>query len=222
MSDKPGVAAADSIGGGEPSRRFHVVLWSVFALWFVLLAIRPNDRSTWLLENALVALFFVALWFVRHAFVPSRRATLLIFVFLFLHEIGSHYTYSEVPYDRWLDALTGHTLRELLGFKRNHYDRLLHFAAGLLLAPVLRELFLKTSRLGDFGARVAALGAVMSASLVYELIEWGAAALFGDGVGTAYLGTQGDSWDAQKDMALATLGALITLPLTPRVRGTAA
>lgn len=217
MSKDGIVRSADEIGGGLPTRRFHLVLWSLFAMWFALLAVQPLDRSTWLLENALVLLLFVVLWFARRQFAPSRRASLLLFVFLCMHEVGSHYTYSKVPYDGWLEALSGHTLRELLGFERNHYDRLLHFSGGLLLAPVLRELFLKTSRLGDFGARVAALGAVMSASLVYELIEWGAAAVFGGGTGEAYLGTQGDTWDAQKDMALATLGAMITLALTPRV-----
>lgn len=217
MSQQHAATSADSIGGGEASRRLTVVLLSLFGLWFAGLALRPVDRSTWLLENALVVLALVVLWFIRHVFTLSRRASLLLFVFLCLHEVGAHYTYSKVPYDRWLDALTGHTLRELFDFERNHYDRLLHFSGGLLLAPILRELFLKTSRLGDFGARVAALGAVMSASMVYELIEWGAGVLLGGDSAAAYLGTQGDQWDAHKDMALATLGSLITLPLLPRV-----
>lgn len=212
--------SADSIGGGQASRRLTLVLGSLFGLWFAVLAIRPADRSTWLLENALVVLLFVALWFARHTFVLSRRASLLLFVFLFLHEVGAHYTYSKVPYDRWLEALSGHTLRDLFHFERNHYDRLLHFSGGLLLAPILRELFLKTSRLGDFGARVAALGAVMSASMVYELIEWAAGVLLGGDSAAAYLGTQGDQWDAHKDMALATLGGLVTLPLLPRAART--
>lgn len=180
-------------------------------MFAALLGIAPKDRATWALENALVVLLGIVAFALRRKFVPSRRASLLLFIFLCLHEVGSHYTYSKVPYDSWFEALTGTSLNDLLGFKRNHYDRFLHFCGGLLLTRLLREFIQRFSPLGDLGARVGALGAVMSASLIYELIEWGAAATFGDGTGTAYLGTQGDPWDAQKDMALATLGSVIAL-----------
>ena len=192
-------------------RRFQWSVWLTFALVWAALAIAPLDRATWALENALVVMFAVIAWFVRDRFAPSRSATILLFVFLCLHEVGSHYTYSKVPYDRWFEAVSGHTLSDLLGLKRNHYDRLVHFAAGALVAPLLRELLLAWSALGDLGARLGSLSAIMSASLVYELIEWFAASVFGEGTGTAYLGTQGDVWDAQKDMALASLGALLAL-----------
>jgi len=191
--------------------RFYWTLTAIFAVVFVASGLAPLDRTTWLLENALVLLAGVAIWVLRKRFAPSRRAATLLFVFMCLHELGAHYTYSKVPYDAWLDSLTGHTLKDLLGFKRNHYDRLVHFGGGLLLAPLLRELLLRFSRLSDWGARLAAVSVVMSASLVYELIEWAAASLFGEGVGAAYLGTQGDTWDAQKDMALATLGGILAM-----------
>jgi len=193
------------------SRSFLLVLCAIFAAVFVALGIAPHDRQTWLLENALVALTCVVAFLLRGHFTPSRRAAVLLLVFLCLHEVGAHYSYSKVPYDRWFEALTGTGLNELLGFERNHFDRLLHFGAGLWLTRLLRELLSTFSRLSELGARIGALAAVMSASMVYELIEWGAAAIFSDGLGAAYLGTQGDSWDAHKDMALASLGSLLAL-----------
>lgn len=197
-------------------------MWLTFAVIWVALGIAPLDRATWALENALVIMFAVVAWCVRHRFAPSRSATILLFVFMCLHEVGSHYTYSEVPYDRWFEAVSGHTLSELLGFERNHYDRFVHFAAGALVAVLLRELLLAWSALGDIGARLGAIAAIMSASLVYELIEWFAASVFGGGTGAAYLGTQGDTWDAQKDMALATLGALLSMLFVRKQRTTRA
>ncbi len=199
-------------------RRFQWSVWLTFAVVWAALAVAPFDRATWALENALVVMFAIVAWFVRDRFAPSRVATILLFVFLCLHEVGAHYTYSKVPYDRWCELVSGHTLSDLLGMERNHYDRFVHFAAGALVAPLLRELLLAWSALRDLGARLGSLAAVMSASLVYELIEWFAASVFGEGTGAAYLGTQGDTWDAQKDMALASLGALLALLFVRRKR----
>lgn len=197
-------------------------LTAIFVVLWLALAISPHDRATWALENILVLLAGVALFAVRRRFKPSVGASILLFLFLSLHEVGAHYTYSKVPYDAWFDALTGERLSDLLGLRRNHFDRLLHFGGGFLLMRLLRELIATFSRLGPWGVRAAALSVVMSASMIYELIEWGAAATVGKDVGAAYLGTQGDEWDAHKDMALATLGGilaeLISLALAWRKR----
>ena len=127
-----------------------------------------------------------------------------------LHEIGAHYTYSGVPYDRWWQELFGTTMHELLGWQRNQFDRLVHFTYGLTITLPAFELI--SARMAPRGAWRYVLAAtfMMSHSLIYELIEWGAAILFGGELGTAYLGTQGDAWDAQKDMALAALGTSVT------------
>ena len=201
---------------------FQRWLWLAFAVVWAALAIHPHDRATWALENVLVLVLALTALAVRRRFSPSRRATLLLFVFLCLHEVGAHYTYSEVPYQRWLEALS-QDLAALLHSDRNHYDRFLHFAGGLLLTRMVRELIATFSRLSELGASLAALSAVMSASMIYELIEWGAASVFGDGTGAAYLGTQGDVWDAHKDMALASLGSLLAIagPLARAVRARA-
>jgi putative membrane protein len=111
-------------------------------------------------------------------------------------------------------ALTGASLNELFGWERNHFDRLTHFAYGLLLAYPLREVFLRVADVRGFWGYFLPLDFTMSTSMLYELVEWGAAGVFGGELGMAYLGTQGDVWDAHKDMALASLGAVLAMSLT--------
>ncbi|HYG45871.1 MAG TPA: DUF2238 domain-containing protein, partial [Bordetella sp.] len=119
------------------------LLATLYAVLWVALAIEPHDRADWLLENALVLLFGAALLVTRRWFAFSRVSYTLIFLFLCLHAVGAHYTYSLVPYDDWWRALTGHGLNEALGWRRNHFDRLVHFSYGLLLAYPIREIFLR-------------------------------------------------------------------------------
>lgn len=193
------------------SGRYLATLAVLFAALWVALAIHPNDRHDWLLENALVvaAVLFV-LWTWRKARLSTIAYT-LIFVFLCLHEVGAHYTYSEVPYDAWWKALTGSTFNSLVGWQRNNFDRVIHFGYGLLLALPLRELVVPKAGVRGFWSYFLPLDIMVSTSALYELIEWGASEAFGGGLGMAYLGTQGDVWDAHKDMALASTGALIAI-----------
>jgi len=102
----------------------------------------------------------------------------------------------------------------LVGWERNNFDRIVHFSYGLLIAYPIREIYLRISNAEGFWGYFLPLDFTMSTSMIYELIEWGAAELFGGDLGIAYLGTQGDVWDAQKDMALASLGALIAMLIT--------
>ncbi len=138
----------------------------------------------------------------------------MILVFLCLHIIGAHFTYAEVPYDAAFEKLTGVSFNELVGWKRNNYDRVVHFSYGLLLAYPIRELFLRVANVRGFWGYFLPLDLTMSTSMLYELIEWLSAEMFGSGLGAAFLGSQGDQWDAQKDMAFASLGALITMTIT--------
>ncbi len=193
------------------SGRYLATLAVLFAALWVALAIHPNDRHDWLLENALVvaAVLFV-LWTWRKARLSTIAYT-LIFVFLCLHEVGAHYTYAEVPYDAWWKALTGSTFNSLVGWQRNNFDRVIHFGYGLLLALPLRELVVPKAGVRGFWSYFLPLDIMVSTSGLYELIEWGASEAFGGDLGMAYLGTQGDVWDAHKDMALASTGALIAI-----------
>ena len=194
--------------------RYLLLLLAMFMVLWIGLAMNPFSRSDWVLENTLLLLAVFALVASNRALPLSRRSYSMLFVFLCLHTVGAHYTYSEVPYDRWFKALTGNTLNELMGWHRNYYDRLVHFCYGLLLAYPVREVFIRLTGMRGFLSYFLPLDLTMSTSMLYELIEWGAAEIFGGDLGAAFLGTQGDPWDAQKDMALASLGALITVLLT--------
>ncbi|HPF27587.1 MAG TPA: DUF2238 domain-containing protein [Steroidobacteraceae bacterium] len=191
--------------------RFVLVLAVVLAITWALLAIDPYDRRDWLLENLLVVAAVVLLATTYRTFPLSRLSYALIFVFLMLHVVGAHFTYAQVPYDQWSRDLFGQSFNEMVGWRRNNFDRVVHFAYGLLLAFPIREVFLRVAGVRGFWGYFLPLDLTMSSSMLYELVEWGVAELVGGDLGQAYLGTQGDVWDAHKDMALASLGALIAM-----------
>lgn len=197
-----------------PHHRLLLILTTLYFIWWLLLAINPHDRADWALENVLVVLFVVLQLFTYKRFPLSRVSYTLIFIFLCLHTVGAHYTYALVPYDEWFQMHLGFSLDDLMGFERNHFDRLVHFCYGLLLAYPIREFFIRVVDVKGFWAYFLPLDLTMSTSMMFELFEWGAAELFGGDLGIAYLGTQGDVWDAHRDMALASLGALVAMSLT--------
>jgi len=198
-------------------RRFATTLGLLFLAVAVALAIAPYNRADWMLENALTVIFAVALVASYRHLPLSRISYTLIFLFLCLHQVGAHYTYAKVPYDAWTVALTSGSLNELFGWERNHFDRLTHFCYGLLLAYPIREVFLRIADARGFWGYFLPLDFTMSTSMLFELIEWAAVGVFGGELGQAYLGTQGDIWDAHKDMALASLGALIAMSVTAAI-----
>ena len=200
-----------------PHRRYLLWLAAIYAAIWIALAIGPLDLHDWLLENALVAGFALGLWATYRSFTFSRVSYTLIFVFMCLHAVGAHYTYALVPYDDWWRSLTGHGFNETFGLARNSFDRLVHFCYGLLFAYPLREIFLRVADARGFWGYALPLEFLLATSCVYELIEWGAAEYFGGDLGVAYLGTQGDIWDAQKDMAMAGTGALIAMLITAAI-----
>lgn len=209
----------------DRSRRYLRLLAALFAVWWTLLAIAPWYRKDWALENALVVAFAAFAIFSYRRLILSRASYTLIFAFLCLHEVGAHYTYAEVPYDAGFEALTGVTFNSVIGWQRNNFDRVAHFAYGLLITYPLREIFMRVSGARGFWSYFVPLDFVMSTSMIFELFEWVAAEVFGGDLGQAYLGTQGDVWDAHKDMALASLGALLATLLAwvfDRRRGDAA
>jgi putative membrane protein len=194
--------------------RYLLVLAVLFGLLWTALAIAPWHRADWALENALVAVFVVVVALTYRRLTLSRVSYTLIFLFLCLHEVGAHYTYAEVPYDQWFNSLTGTTFNSLVGWERNNFDRVIHFSYGLLLAYPVREVFWRVAQARGFWGYFLPLDLTMSTSMMFELFEWLAAEVFGGELGQAYLGTQGDVWDAHKDMALASLGALVAMLIT--------
>jgi len=197
------------VNAAHEHRRFALRLLAVYALWWTWLAIAPKYRADWALENVLVAVALPVLAVIYRDL--SRRALLAVFVFLVMHAVGAHYTYAEVPYDSWARALGGDGINALLGLERNHFDRLVHFLYGLLVTPAAVDLL--RARAGVRGPWAGFLAFTFMAAQAgcYEIIEWFAAEVFGGELGQAYLGTQGDEWDAQKDSGLMVLGTLLAL-----------
>jgi len=198
------------------------LLIMLIVIW-VILAINPTSRSDWALENGLAVALVLVLVFTFRIFPLSRISYTLIFLFLTLHLIGAHYTYSEVPYNEWSEAVFGRSINSMFGWERNHYDRLVHFSYGLLLAYPIREFFLcivagpmyiMVAEIKGFWGYFFPLEITLSTSVIYELIEWGAAIVFGGELAADFLGGQGDVWDAHKDMALAALGATLSMVIT--------
>lgn len=191
-------------------------------------------RATWLLPCLLVACLLLSLigapypeqmalqhiptvlalvaWpWLQRGLRLSRTSMGCIAGFLLLHIVGARYIYSYVPYDDWIAAVTGVSLQDLFGFRRNHYDRLVHFSFGLLFTRPIFDCFV--SRL-DLPRRLApyfTVECVLAASAVYELFEWSLTLLLAGGDAEAYNGQQGDMWDAHKDMALAAAGSVLAV-----------
>jgi putative membrane protein len=178
------------------------LLVAFVAVW-TWAAIRPLFREDWWLENYLVFLFFPLILLLAHYFKLSNISYTLITVFGILHVIGSHYTYSLVPF--------GYTLQRWFGAERNMYDRLVHFSFGLLLAYPIREAFLRIAKVRGFWGYYLPLDVTLAMSAVYEIIEWLVAAKVDPKQALSFLGSQGDVWDAQKDMLSAGIGALILM-----------
>jgi len=170
------------------------------ALWTSTL-IGTSDLANWLLENVLVFLFLAFLISTFRKFQFSDLSYLLIFLFLCLHVYGSKHTYAENPFGFWL--------QDAMDSPRNNYDRIVHFSFGFLLAYPMRELFLKWLKFPSWVAWILPIEITLSVSGFYEIIEWAVADLFFREQGDAYLGTQGDIWDAQKDIFLAFSGAIL-------------
>jgi putative membrane protein len=186
------------------------VLAVSYALVWIVTAINPVYPADWMLENILVVLFVVGLIFTYRIFPLSDLSYLLTTLFLMLHAMGAHYTYAETP--------IGFKMQEWFGFERNHFDRVVHFCFGLLMAYPIREIFLRVARTRGFFAYYLPFDVTLAFSGAYEIIEMAVAIVVSPEAGDAYLGTQGDTWDAQKDMGLAALGAVLCMVVTWVIR----
>jgi putative membrane protein len=201
--------ATDSVTANFAGNRLLQGLTLAYALWWLALAIAPYNRFDWFLENLLVVVFVGLLAATYRSFPLSDFSYLLIVVFLVLHAVGAHYTYSKVPLGGWLT--------EALGWERNHYDRVVHFLFGLLCAYPLRETVIRGAGAAGWRATALAFAVVLAFSSAYEMLEWGVAVLLSPDAAMAFLGTQGDVFDAQKDTVLAAVGGALALVLFPLV-----
>ena len=189
----------------RPSRLALGVL-AAYVLFWLWMAISPLDRGDWLLENLLAIAFVAALLATARRFALSDRSYVLIALFLGLHAVGAHYTYAQVPFGFWL--------QDHLGLARNPFDRLVHFGYGLLLSYPLREALMRLALVRGVWSYLLPVSGILAQSALFEVIEGVVATVVSPELGTAYLGTQGDEWDAQNDMAAALAGALLAMLVT--------
>ena len=181
-----------------------MLIW-LTATW-IITAINPLYPRDWLIENLLVFIIAALLIGSYHRFAFSNLSYGLFTVFLSLHLVGAHYTYSEVPIGFWFQSL--------FELDRNHYDRLVHFCFGLLIAYPFREVLLRRARIKPAYSYFIAVCVIMAFSSFYEVLEGAVAMVVSPELGMAYLGTQGDVWDAQKDSFLAFVGVVIAMLLS--------
>ncbi len=182
------------------SGKFLKWLLAGYAVLFVILAINPVDRGTWFVENLTVWILIavlITLYLRRITF--SKTAYALMFVLIYLHTIGGHWTFALVPFD-WVT--------HLFDFSRNHFDRVAHFSVGFYAFAIAEWLWGKRLINNRFLLFTYPVFCIATIAMTYELVEWIYAALSDPAAGAAYLGSQGDIWDAQKDMLADTLGAL--------------
>ena len=194
-----------------PRDRFQKTLFALFLVFLAISCMNPPYLDFMLMQHVPTMASLILLVYVVNRLVVSRLSFSLTIVFLVLHTIGARYLYSNTPYDDWAYWLTGQTVSETLGLSRNHYDRVVHFSFGLLMAVPIQELEQRYLRLSVAMSCILAIEFVIAMSAIYEMIEWLVAIVFAHDWAESFLGQQGDPFDGQKDMALATLGSILSI-----------
>lgn len=195
-----------------PSPRTKPLLFAYFILLCLLAisGIRPYDRITWLLEIFPILIALPVMWASYRRFPLTNLLYVSIFMHAIVLMIGGAYTYARVP--------IGFDIAELLHLSRNPYDKIGHFFQGAVPALVAREIFIRGGYVrGKKMLAFLVISVVMAISASYELIEWAAAVIMGQGA-DEFLGTQGDQWDTQADMFFAMIGAVTALLILSRVQ----
>jgi len=193
------------------NKALYITLTLLFAITWIWAAINPLHPDDWLIENVLVILFIPLLVWTSRYFIFSNISYIMIALFMILHVIGSHYTYAEVPF--------GVNLGQWVGTDRNMYDRLVHLLFGMVFSYPLFEFLKKNIGLKGFILYFVVFMTISAFAGFYEVFEWIGAQIVDPEAGVAFLGTQGDEWDAQKDMALAVVGSFVALMIV-RFMGT--
>lgn len=178
----------------------HKIVFTIYIIFWGIMAINPKYPQDWLLENILVFIFFPFVFWMDKKYSYTILSIILLLIFASLHSLGSHYTYAEMEH---FNVIT-----QFFGFERNHFDRLVHFLFGLLTFRMLFEMISSWATTVK-AALFFTFTMIVLISTVYEMLEWLAATILHPELGMAFLGTQGDVWDAHKDTAMAMLGALL-------------
>lgn len=182
--------------------RVPFALLTIYLFVFILCAIEPYDRNVWWAENIPVIIVVGAIAWLSRFHYFSNTSYVLMSVFIILHTIGGHYTFERVPFD-WVS--------EFFGFERNHYDRIAHFSVGFYAYAIAEVLMVKRLVRTRWMISLFPVFAIATVAGMYEIIEWQYAISADAQAGIAVLGSQGDIWDAQKDILADTLGAITVI-----------
>ena len=186
------------------NRTVPVILLLLYVVVFSLCAISPYDRAVWWAENIPIMLLVGALLVIYRWHRFSATGYILMSCLIILHTIGGHYTFERVPFA---------FVTDLFGFSRNHYDRIAHFSVGFYAYPIAEILLARRLVRSKWVLFLFPVFTIFTVASVYEIIEWRYAMSADPAAGIAMLGSQGDVWDAQKDMLADSLGALATMLL---------
>jgi putative membrane protein len=191
--------------------RYQQALFLLFLAFFAGSCVNPPYVQFLLMQHVPTIVAAALLAYLSNRFPVSRLSFTSIILFLTLHTLGARYLYSYVPYDAWSEKLLGINISDAFGFRRNHYDRLVHFSYGLLLAVPIQEFERRHLKLSVALSSVLAVECILATSAGYELLEWLVAVVFTPEWADSFLGHQGDIFDGQKDTALATAGAILSI-----------
>lgn len=175
------------------------ILLGLYIVQFAAFAIDPYSRAVWVAENIPIVAIVLFLAATYRRFRFSNTSYLLMSVLVFLHTTGGHYSFERVPFG---------FITQLFGFTRNHFDRIAHFSVGLYAYPVGEYLYRKGLTASKGFMAFTAVTAIFTVAALYEIVEWFYAVSADPAAGIAFLGSQGDVWDAQKDMLSDGLGAI--------------
>jgi putative membrane protein len=198
--------ASSAIPEGPVTNRFLWLVGVTLLSYWIYGWFNCIDLQDWIIENLLVVIGLSVLFFTRKWHRFSDLSYLCIFLFVSLHLYGAFYAYTQNSLGAWL--------QETFGLWRNPYDRIVHFSFGLFMAYPFRELLIKKFRVSNRASWLLPIEIAFSFGTIFELIEWGVSVVTPKEIGETYVATQGDVWDAHKDIALAATGAAVTMLIT--------
>jgi putative membrane protein len=180
------------------------ILLAIYIAEFIICGISPYHRGVWWAENIPIMLIVAAAVIISKYFRFSPTAYIMMFFLIFLHTIGGHFTFERVPFG---------FVSNLFGFERNHFDRMAHFTVGFYAYPIAEVLLKRKLVNTKWLLYLFPVFAILSVAAFYELFEWIFAISTDPEAGMTVLGSQGDIWDAQKDMLSDGLGSVFAMLL---------
>ena len=184
------------------------LLYLIFCIILINISVYEN-KEVYLNNVGSLLIILIFIWDIFKNRL-SRSGFYGLLTFGIFHAIGSCWLYSYVPYNEWMIDYFSWDMNAYFGWERNHYDRMVHFSFGLLLFPSVVDYFKHKIPLANKYVLLITFLGIQTFSMIYELFEWNLSIFLSDGLADSYNGQQGDIWDAQKDMALAMLGATLS------------